>query len=289
MTMTEKTMKNKPIRLAIIISCVTAIAACTPRQMTKEQTGTAIGAGTGAAIGASVSKKNRAAGALIGALIGGFIGNRIGAHLDERDLESLQQKVLDVASTGQSNRPVTWHSDHSGASAVITPTGSPRVEKKTKRIVRDAEVVLTSIPLEQAIGTRVTKSRVNMRLGPGTEHPVKLVLDRGEAFQVMGRTRNDWYLLAENGTAIGYVSGAYLALPGERGYAANQNADSESRKQQANIRQEQQARTPIQTSEANLTLTRTCRQVIVKERDPNGRVIENKVDTCAAADGSWGA
>ncbi len=253
-------MKKSSMRLAIIISYATAVAACTPRQMTKEQTGTAIGVGTGAAIGASISKDNRAVGALIGALIGGFIGNRIGAHLDAQDRESLQQKVLDVAATGQSNRPVTWHSDHSGASAVITPTGNPRVEKKTKRIIRDSEVVLTSTPLEQATGMRVTKSRVNMRLGPGTEHPVKLVLDRGEAFQVLGKTKNNWYLLAENGTAIGYVSGAYLALPSERSYATNQNAGTESRQPQANIRQEQQARTPIQTSEANLTLTRTCRQ-----------------------------
>ena len=282
-------MKVKPLKLAIIISCATAVAACTTSQMTKEQTGTAIGVGAGAAIGASVSKDNRAVGALIGALIGGFIGNRIGAHLDARDRESLQQKVLDVAATGESDRPVTWHSDHSGASAVITPTGNPSIEKKTKRITRDSEVVLTSTPLEQATGTRITKSRVNMRIGPGTEHPVKLVLDPGEAFQVLGRTRNGWYLLAENGTAIGYVSGAYLSLPGERSYAALQNARPESRQPQANDRHERQARVPNQTSESNLTLTRTCRQVIVKERDPNGRVIENKVDTCAAADGSWGA
>ena len=127
-----------------------------------------------------------------------------------------------------------------------------------------------------------------MRLGPGTEHPVKLVLDRGKAYQVLGKTRNDWYLLIENGTAIGYVSGVYLALPGELGYTANQNANTESRQPQVNISQELQANAPIQTNETNLTLTRACRQVIVKEREPSGRVIENKVDTCAAMDGSWG-
>ena len=206
--------------LVLVCAGALSIAGCVTGDISREESGTAIGAGIGAAIGASVSSgDDKVKGALIGALVGGILGNRVGAILDERDQMALQDKVLDVAATGATGDSFTWYSEHSGSSAVITPAEDSRTEKKSQVIRQEAGVLVDGAVLEQVTGTRVVTRPLNLRTGPGTAFEVRQILRPGDEYGVIGKTRNDWYLLSRNEVAIGYASGAFLASPVEE----NQN------------------------------------------------------------------
>ena len=276
--------------LVLVCACASTIAGCATGDMSREKSGTVVGAGIGAAIGASVSSDDdKVKGALIGALVGGILGNRVGAMLDERDRLALQDKVLDVAATGATGDPFTWYSEHSGASAVITPAGDARTEKKSFSVRQKTDVLVDGATLEQVTGRRVVTRPLNLRSGPGTAFEVRQVLRQGDEYGVLGKTRNDWYLLSRNEVAIGYASGAFLATPGEGSQPVKFSDRPEQPLDAKSAANEPPNRPRVQTTEANLTITRVCRAVTIKVRDPDGRVTEEEADTCQGDDGSWGA
>ena len=51
----------------------------------------------------------------------------------------------------------------------------------------------------------VTLKRVNIRLGPGTEHDVLDTVDDGTPLRIAGRTSNDWLLVERNGLPFGFI------------------------------------------------------------------------------------
>ena len=284
-------MKSFKNRLIVAGLCSIAISACATSGGPKEGAGTAIGAGAGAVIGASVSSgEDRAKGMLIGAILGGVLGNRVGAMLDERDQLALQQKVLEVAATGESDKPVTWYSDTTGASAIITPMGNPEVETKIVQVSQESDVTVRGIVLEQVAGTRVTQSNLNLRMGPSTAFEIKRVLPRGMEYSVIGKTENGWYLLSEDGAAIGWVSGVHLRHPGEEAYSGSLiSGDSEAVSSEALESDESRTRPTYATEEVDVTITRVCRPVIIRVKDESGRISEETANTCKDNDGSWGA
>lgn len=270
--------------------CTLTVTGCATQDFSKEESGTVIGASLGAAIGANVSSdEDKVKGALIGALVGGILGNRVGAMLDERDRLALQAKVLDVAATGATGDPITWYSEHSGASAVITPAGDARTEKTSLSVSREANVLIDSAVLGHVTGRRVVMRPLNLRSGPGTAFEVRQVLQQGDEYGVLGKTHNDWYLLSQDGIAIGYASGAFLASPGEGNQPAKFSGQPEQSLDAMSAANEPPNHPRAETTEANLTITRVCRAVTIKVRDPDGRVTEEQADTCQGDDGSWGA
>ena len=120
--------------LAVAIASTTA---CAQLGISKEQAGTVIGGLAGVAIGSTGSGNGKIAAALIAGGIGAYVGNRIGNMLDEKDQQALALRTQEVLSQQQataSAQPVTWKSDHSGASAQIVPgkeyTKTKQVEVK---------------------------------------------------------------------------------------------------------------------------------------------------------------
>ncbi|MFK7964155.1 MAG: SH3 domain-containing protein [Burkholderiaceae bacterium] len=51
----------------------------------------------------------------------------------------------------------------------------------------------------------VTLKRVNIRLGPGTEHDVLDTVDEGTPLRIAGQTSNDWLLVERNGLPFGFI------------------------------------------------------------------------------------
>src|SRR3954467_15301139 len=101
--------------------------------LSKAQQGAGIGAVLGGVIGSQVTK-NRATGALIGAAAGAFGGYLIGRELDKRDQDALRKRIEETAEVAPANQAVEWKSDHSEASATITPIEEAKPVQITKKV-----------------------------------------------------------------------------------------------------------------------------------------------------------
>jgi len=66
-------------------------------------------------------------------------------------------------------------------------------------------------PLDLIRDTFEATARANVRSGPGREYAVVEVLASGERVQVIGRIEDaDWYVIARNGVASGFVASSLL-------------------------------------------------------------------------------
>ncbi|HCF3301109.1 TPA: hypothetical protein NIC13_005991, partial [Pseudomonas aeruginosa] len=113
---------RKKFVASILAVVIAATSGCAEMGISKEQAGTVLGGLAGAAIGATMGKGNgKIAATIIAIGIGGYLGNRIGHMLDEKDQQALALRTQEVLSQPiVASKPVTWTSDHSGATAQIT-------------------------------------------------------------------------------------------------------------------------------------------------------------------------
>ncbi len=284
-------MFNTTSKTCIALGVALCLSACSTTDQNKSQIGAVIGGVLGAVAGAVVAKNNKAAGAAIGAAIGAGAGYMIGQSLDERDQAALKAKIEEAAARDATRGQTVWQSDHSGASATITPVEAPRRLVVTKSIATDPDVVIEKSPLVFATGQRQATADVNVRLGPGTQYPVKVALHQGQIIQVIGMANEGWYVMAEGNTAVGYVSGRYLQRPGGRRESSIRQATGPIETTPQAPRREVEA-APHQakrTHEVDVRIARTCRPVHVRVRTADGKVTEETVTTCQNPEGSWGA
>jgi len=261
--------------------------------MDKTQTGSIIGAIAGAVIGAKVSsKKDRGAGVAIGAVLGGTTGYLIGQHLDERDRIALQARVDELAKLPKSSEPAIWRSVHSGASAQIVVGDPISAGETTRRVVTEADVELPRAVGLVEQGTRYAAANVNLRSGPSTSYPVKYTLPAGTRVKILGTSENRFHPVSENGVIVGYVSSDHLSkvpIKPTRKVMLRSAATGGAHSAQPIADTEPVARPRIPTREGDLRISLQCKPVIIRVRTNDGRVSEEKSQTCMRADGTWGS
>jgi surface antigen len=177
----------------------------------KEAIGTGAGVVLGGLAGALLGGKGggRIAGAAVGAAVGGLIGNRVGAALDDNDRKAIAAQSQHALLSGADNTPLPWTSDHSDASATITPVNT-RVETRSIAVVRDAKVA--SAPELDLIGRKYqAKTTTNIRLAPTVDSDIAGKLSAGDKITAVGKVRGEpWIMVARGGRTIGYVSAEHL-------------------------------------------------------------------------------
>lgn len=279
------------LRRCVSVGVAILLTACATTDLNKADIGTLLGGAVGGVLGSQVSKDNRALGTVLGTAVGAGIGRMIGQKLDEKDKAALKAKIEQAAEATPNNVPVVWQSDHSGASATVVPADVAREVDTTKSIRKESDVVIQSSPLQLATGQREATEDVNIRTGPGTQHEVKGILRRGKVVEAVGMTNDGWYVVAQDGTAIGYVSGRYLRRPGEGRATIRRQvaAPAETRPQMPKTAVEGPVGQAKRSEETNVRIVGTCRPVRVRVRDKDGQVVEETVTTCQSPDGSWGA
>ena len=200
-------MKQKAIVVALFSSSLT-LAGCTATQesniFSKENIGTVIGAGAGILIGSQVGGGDgRHLAMLAGAIAGGMIGKYIGASLDERDRQALERQTQAALMSGQDGQTIYWQSEHSGATAQITPiatetrTQAASIQRTTK-VQSVPNLTLLNAPYETTAG-------VNIRSAPSTTADRVGSLAAGTSFTALGRTDNDWIAVGRRGVNVGYI------------------------------------------------------------------------------------
>lgn len=157
------------------------------------------------------SGNGKIAAALIAGGIGAYVGNRIGNMLDEKDQQALALRTQEVLSQQQataSAQPVTWKSDHSGASAQIVPG---KEYTKTKQVEVKRAPKIQAVPSMKLINEPyvTTSDNLNVRAAPNASGEKVGSLKNHTEFTAVGAT-GDWILVGRKGVTVGYVHKDYV-------------------------------------------------------------------------------
>nr|WP_220273633.1 SH3 domain-containing protein [Pseudomonas savastanoi] len=272
------------------VSIATSVTGCAQMGISKEQAGTVIGGIAGLAVGATMGKGNgQIAAALIVAGIGGYIGNRIGQLLDDRDKQALAlrtQEVLSQPATPVAQPTAIWRSDHSNASARITP-GPEFKAVRTIDVKRTPNI--QGVPSMKLINQPyVTRSTLNVRSAPNMNADKVGSLPGNTQFTAVGST-GDWILVGRKGVTVGYVHKDYVMT----------QSDADTRKRLAAVRFDDMNVSASKETEAfdlgsisslpsgKTAAETTCRPLSVS-LEANGGTTEKQENTfCRQANDTW--
>lgn len=198
--------KNK-LSIAIMCAGFTLMTACANVEQEvedhKEAVGTVVGGLAGGLLGSRFGGgAGRVATTLIGAAAGGFLGNRIGNHLNEEDQQSLQNHTQERINNPEPYSS-EWRSERSGQRAQVT--AGPVSQREMNVQVNHASNV-QSVPSMQLLNeTFSTTQATSVHSGPSRDSNVVGRIPAGSTFTAVGKTGNQWLMVASNGITVGYI------------------------------------------------------------------------------------
>ncbi|MBM5459035.1 SH3 domain-containing protein [Pseudomonas sp. P66] len=271
--------------LAIAIATTTG---CAQLGINKQQAGTIIGGLAGAAVGATMGKgSGKIVAVLIAGGIGSYLGNRIGRNLDEKDQQALvlrtQELLSQPAVTGS---PISWASDHSGATAQIS---QGKEFTKTKMVEVKHAPKIQAVPSMRLINEPyVTKSSLNVRAAPDQKADKVGGLPANTEFTAVGSTGN-WVLVGRKGVTVGYVHKSYVqpkaqAVAKRAAPAVNlDEMDVTARKETQAFDLDSIQSLPTQQIAAETA----CRPVTVSLKSASGQPEQEQNTFCKQSNGTW--
>lgn len=281
-------MRRKFVTSLLAVAIVST-SGCAELGINKEQAGTVLGGLAGVAIGSTIGKGNgQIAAALIAGGIGAYVGNRIGHMLDEKDQQALAVRTQEILSqpTTASAQPVTWKSDHSGATAQITPG---------KEYTKPQQVEVKRAPTIQAVPSMklinepylTTTDSLNVRSAPNQNGEKVGSLPKNTEFTAVGST-GDWILVGRKGVTVGYVSKKYVepkaTAIAKRAAPVNlDDMDVASSPETKAFDLDSIQSLPSQT----VTAEAACRPVTVSLKSASGQAEQEQNTFCKQANGTW--
>jgi surface antigen len=279
---------RKTFVASLLAVAIAGASGCAQLGINKEQAGTLIGGIAGAAIGATMgSGSGKVAATLIAGGLGAYLGNRIGHMLDEKDQQALALRTQEVlgqpATAGQ---PLTWKSDHSGATAQITQ-GKEYTQTKNVEIKRAPRI--QAVPSMNLINEPyVATSSLNVRAAPAKGADKVGSLASNTEFTAVGST-GDWILVGRKGVTVGYVHKDYVApkaqaLAIHKASAVNlDDMDVAASKDTQAFDLDSLGTLPTETVAAQAA----CRPVTVSLKSADGQAEQEQNTFCKQANGTW--
>ncbi|NLC36767.1 MAG: SH3 domain-containing protein [Alcaligenaceae bacterium] len=276
-------MKSKKVVATLIIASVGMTGCATTGDWGSKQTaGTLLGTIGGALIGGQIGGgSGRTVAIIAGALAGGALGNWIGSNLDKKDQEAL---ALSTQQALESGRTVAWASDHSGATATITPVSSKQVSqtatvKRSARIARVDNLSVINQPYEAL-------RSANLRAAPNTSAEKVGGFAVGQSFSALGRTDNNWIAVGRQGVTIGYVHAPLVAPVKKHKEDHATDLDTLTVADAQTQGFDLDAIQPAAPVVENVAVQTTCRTVQYDIKTTKGSDSKT-VDACQGADGAW--
>ncbi|AQW67765.1 hypothetical protein B2J77_05755 [Pseudomonas parafulva] len=282
---------HKKFIASLLAVAIASTTACAQLGVSKEQAGTVIGGLAGVAIGSTMGSGNgKLAAALIAGGIGAYVGNRIGNMLDEKDQQALALRTQEVLSQQQatvSAQPVTWKSDHSGATAQIV-TG--KTYTKTKQVEVKRAPKIQAVPSMKLINEPyvTTSDNLNVRAAPNAKGEKVGSLKNHTEFTAVGST-GDWVLVGRKGVTVGYVHKDYVepkaqAVAKRVTPAVNlDELDVAASSETQGFDLDTLQNLPTQTVAAEAA----CRPVTVSLKSKEGKTEQEQNTFCKQANGTW--
>ncbi len=241
-------------------------------KLDSEGIGTLAGGLLGGALGnaACDGKDQQELCTLVGLAAGAYIGNRIGHKLGEEDRKRHAQATAAALAAQEEQASKGWENPENGTSGSVTI-----VNKERKQVASQVPVLKDRVeaimPLELIGELYQTDSRLNVRVGPGTDYKTAAQpLEPGAQFNVVGRVIEEpqWLLISQRGAATGYV---YAPLVEPTGLAM------------ANV----PAREGDDIEQLAVNTLSTCKTVNHQITYDNGKTETETVEMCQRGDGSW--
>lgn len=189
-----------------IVGTSPGILGC-PASGSKQTIGAGVGGLVGGLIGNRIAKGSRTIGTVVGGAAGAAAGSWIGCKLQINDQRKAQTALTRAASEG---KPQQWASADTGVSGNAIPLINSQL-----RHLNFPQSVLPVANYDARRGNFIANRRANLRSSPSLESELVGILNLGENVDVVaGATDTPWLLVAENGTARGYVSEPLLTSKG---------------------------------------------------------------------------
>lgn len=201
---------KKKFSIAVMCAGLTLLTACANVEQEvedhKQIVGTVVGGLAGGLLGSRFGGgAGRVATTLIGAAAGGFLGNSIGNHLSEDDQRSLQAHTQERVNNPEPYSS-EWHSERSGQRAQVT--AGPVSQREMNVQVNHAANV-QSVPSMQLLNeTFRTTQTTSVHSAPNSESNVVGRIPANSTFTAVGKTGNQWLMVASNGITVGYIPAA---------------------------------------------------------------------------------
>ncbi len=235
-------------------------------QLTKENVGKGVGAVAGALLGSQIGGgRGKLAAVAAGTLAGYWVGGKVGRHLSQQDRQGIAQATSQAMYSGQ---PASWHNPDTGARTHVSVRNVPSYSSNRK-----LKSALTQLPAVEFINAYYSPTaNINVRGGPGTDYTVVHKISKGHPVPIIGKVINsDWYLIAEQGQASGFVYAPLMQLAHNQSYSTNAIRHASVGIQPGRyVAQEQQ-----------------CRIITQKVKLQNGHTDSNQFKACRQADGNW--
>ncbi len=213
-------------------------------ELNKENVGKGIGAITGAVIGSNIGGgRGRTAAIAAGTLAGYWAGGKVGQHFSG--------------------------TQHTRARPALT-NRTKHSARPSHRALKPALNRLPPIELVNAYYHPTT--HINVRGGPGTNYAVTHTLPQGTRVPVAGRVvDSDWYLIAEQGEASGFLYAPLMAIDYQQSAQNNaiRDASRSTHHHQAVLQN------PI------------CRTITLPANANHNRAEARTYNACQQANGNW--
>lgn len=259
---------NKRIVIATLVVmgiAATPIQAQNLPQLNKENISKGLGAITGAIIGSKIGGgRGRTAAIAAGTLAGYWAGGKIGTRLTQIDRRGINHATSRAISSGQAT---SWRNPDTGTSTRVSVRDyAPRVDRSLKPALAQLP------PIELVNAYYIPTTDINVRGGPGTDYVISHSIRKGKAVPVVGKVLDsNWYLIAEQGKASGFLYAPLMAR--DRQQSARSNAIRE-----ASV-DSQPGRFMAQGS--------TCRTITQQVSLRSGNSESHQFKACQQANGNW--
>jgi len=165
-----------------------------------------IGAVAGGAVGGLLGNRiagsgSRTLGTILGGALGAAAGSALGCKLQKNDRDRAERATQAAIASGKAQ---DWSNSETGASGRVDVSDSAG---QSIGDLRFAEGVEPASGFSKVANSYVTTTTANLRGAPATTAAVRAKLPAGQRVWVPAAvTGKPWMLVAEGGTALGYVS-----------------------------------------------------------------------------------
>ena len=235
-------------------------------QLTKENVGKGVGAVAGALLGSQIGGgRGQLAAVAAGTLAGYWVGGRVGRYLSQADRAGISQATNQAIYSGQ---PVSWSNPDTGAHTRVTVRDVPSYSNS-----HHLQPALVQLPPVEMINAYYSPAaNINVRGGPGTDYAVVHKIAAGNAVPVIGKVLNsDWYLIAEQGQATGFVYAPLMQAARYQSYHDNAIRHASTGDQAGRY----------------IAQNQPCRIITQNVKLNNGRSDTTQFKACQQADGNW--
>ncbi|GJL81625.1 MAG: hypothetical protein DHS20C01_12590 [marine bacterium B5-7] len=274
---------NKHIGMIFTVSVIVASLIATPvfaqsqeswqeklnRQLRNENVTRAIGSVAGALLGTQIGGgSGKIAAIAVGTLAGYWLGGKFSESLNNADRVGIAGATERAIQSGQTT---SWSNPDTGTRTRVMVKDEPYVNRS--RSSNKLASLDQLPPIEFANSYYEPTVNINVRGGPNTDYQILHTLKKGTSVPVIGRVvDSNWLLIANNGTADGFVYGPLMELTDDTDQVGNAVRDSMDKGL---------------SSERYQVVDSTCRKVTQEVMLKDGAKDTHSFTVCRQNDGNW--